>query len=803
MPIIIDNFQVNINAPIDNRFVVGGSDSFYSHRNDIVHKYQGLRIWDLNDHVPYYWDGTNWVSENAIGVSADVTADINYIAKFTTGSTIIGKSLLYENISTSQIGLGIIGSSISANTTFTGTSLNNAGGLHVAGNIKTNNYFVGNGCYITDINASNINSGSLNVQYISSSQAAGFPQVSLGQYVLFNTGTVNGVSWVATNTLTVLNSTNTTNVNIIDDTSTPIVPNNYITFVQHNSGNLPIYTSSGKIQFNPGTGQLFLGNGDVNNPVYSFINNTNTGIYYDGNINFTIGGVNRVSISPGIITIYDSNYAQINFYKSSTDIQKLFVGQGNILKYRTNAWDSNNSVQVASDNVVWHSGNLYTLRDSGNLSIESGRNINSQSFDATGALIKGVYTYNYYGAPPLTTINTPISNVFTNTLVGNIGVSQNNYFSVLSFGRGDLGSVQLASNWAGVNAQGNVVADREILIRSLKDTNTDTWSPWVKIWNSGNSGYVPFGAILMWSGTIAQIPSGWTLCDGRAAVTIPARSVPGQPLMTSITIPDLRERFVVGAGIETGKIIKDYSAPFTIQSSEWPTSIYVWASPGYTVPAPSSVPYTADTTNPYYVDTNGKLRQGANIDGYSYHLYKGTGSTTSSTFRYIVYDNRFNTYIIIQGALVAVGNSVTGQCLYGGDYKGDYKFYKPLTIPTTFPMSDDTYEDYTKYFTKGRRIAWKEIVWQTTLSTGYNVGDKGGQDKVTLLGSHAPKHQHDATSGEHDAPWAIYGAVGGNNFPGAYDSDNQRYLTSAYGNNEPHENRPPYYALAFIIYTGI
>jgi microcystin-dependent protein len=49
-------------------------------------------------------------------------------------------------------------------------------------------------------------------------------------------------------------------------------------------------------------------------------------------------------------------------------------------------------------------------------------------------------------------------------------------------------------------------------------TGTPTWG----------SGF-PSGGIIMWSGTIATIPSGWLLCDG-----------------TSST-PDLRNRFVIGA----------------------------------------------------------------------------------------------------------------------------------------------------------------------------------------------------------------------------------------------------------------
>jgi hypothetical protein len=41
---------------------------------------------------------------------------------------------------------------------------------------------------------------------------------------------------------------------------------------------------------------------------------------------------------------------------------------------------------------------------------------------------------------------------------------------------------------------------------------------------------IPAGVILMWSGSIASIPSGWVLCDGGSGT------------------PDLRNRFIVGAG---------------------------------------------------------------------------------------------------------------------------------------------------------------------------------------------------------------------------------------------------------------
>jgi len=44
------------------------------------------------------------------------------------------------------------------------------------------------------------------------------------------------------------------------------------------------------------------------------------------------------------------------------------------------------------------------------------------------------------------------------------------------------------------------------------------------------TGAIPIGGIIMWSGSIASIPTGWSLCNGTNGT------------------PNLRDRFVVGAG---------------------------------------------------------------------------------------------------------------------------------------------------------------------------------------------------------------------------------------------------------------
>ena len=511
--IIVDNFQVDINNPIDNRFVVGSQSipsggtypiPFYSYKEDIIYKYPGLRIWDFNDNVPYVWDGTQWINENTTGAlvqnaATGNTGFQNYVTKFANNQTLLTASSIYDS---GHVGIGL-GSAANPNDTIYNNS-SQPHGLHVSGNIKTEGYFVGK------IHADWIKTGSLDLTRIT---PHGTPPSS-GVYILKNTnGVGSGTSWDLAESI--INTTA-----IVDDTTSPT--NHYLTFVE-TIGHKQMKIDTSKLQFNPASGQLFLGNGNKNNPVYSFINSTETGIYYDGyDINFSKQGHNFVSIVDHGISIKSTNWPQISFINTTTNSNKLLWVAGDQLLYRLDAND------VSTEKRVWHQDNLFTLKTLGDKNIETGRNLNISITNAgTNDLITGVYTYNVY--------NTAIS------------PSSQIHWSVLSFGRGVNGSVQLASNWYGNNTQnGTVYADRDILLRSLRDTG-EAWSPWVKIWNSGNSGYVPFGAIMMWSGTIAQIPTGWRLCDGSAPVTINAGSVPGQPLITSIIIPDLRNKFIIGA----------------------------------------------------------------------------------------------------------------------------------------------------------------------------------------------------------------------------------------------------------------
>jgi hypothetical protein len=120
---------------------------------------------------------------------------------------------------------------------------------------------------------------------------------------------------------------------------------------------------------------------------------------------------------------------------------------------------------------------------------------------------------------------------------------------------------------------------------------------------------IPSGAIILWSGSVASIPSGWVLCNG------------------SNSTPDLRNRFVVGAG-STYAVDATGGSADAIVVSHTHTATSVVTDPGHT--------HTV-TTN------DGNFQQGTTA--------KRAGDVSLSTF-----NSGSNT----TGITVATTNSTTG-----------------------------------------------------------------------------------------------------------------------------------------------
>lgn len=81
---------------------------------------------------------------------------------------------------------------------------------------------------------------------------------------------------------------------------------------------------------------------------------------------------------------------------------------------------------------------------------------------------------------------------------------------------------------------------------------------------AGNFGYVPSGGIILWSGAVAAIPSGWLLCDGTNGT------------------PNLTDRFVVGAGTSYAVGATGGAANVTLTTSQIPGHTHTFSDSGNT-----------------------------------------------------------------------------------------------------------------------------------------------------------------------------------------------------------------------------
>jgi hypothetical protein len=145
---LVDNFEIGVSKPIDNRFVVGPG-LFYTDKDSINNKYVGLRVWDVALNQSFIWNGTSWLSETLSGTSIIGNGTPNRVPLF-TGTY----SITSSNISQLDFKVGINNDDPQYE-------------LDVNGRIYCSNGFIGNGSGITSINASNISSGNLPLERLS------------------------------------------------------------------------------------------------------------------------------------------------------------------------------------------------------------------------------------------------------------------------------------------------------------------------------------------------------------------------------------------------------------------------------------------------------------------------------------------------------------------------------------------------------------------------------------------------------------------------------------------------------------
>jgi microcystin-dependent protein len=129
---------------------------------------------------------------------------------------------------------------------------------------------------------------------------------------------------------------------------------------------------------------------------------------------------------------------------------------------------------------------------------------------------------------------------------------------------------------------------------------------------------VPSGGIIMWSGSIASIPTGWLLCDGSSGT------------------PDLRNRFVVGAGSTYSVASVGGANTVSLSVSELPSHVH---SPGSLATASAGdhshttpVPATATTrdTGSFSTVTSATTNVASSTAGAHTHSLTGTTAAAGS-----------------------------------------------------------------------------------------------------------------------------------------------------------------------------
>jgi microcystin-dependent protein len=240
----------------------------------------------------------------------------------------------------------------------------------------------------------------------------------------------------------------------------------------------------------------------------------------------------------------------------------------------------------------------------------------------------------------------------------------------------------------------------------------------------------PSGGIIMWSGSIASIPLGWLLCNGTSGT------------------PDLRDRFIVGAGSTYAVNATGGFATYSLSTAQLPSHTHSISASGTTS--------TADVNH-----THSGVTDAANVDhSHGINIQSGAMSANNTHSHSIAdpgHSHAFSTNPASPGVLFTQGQS--GYAPQAGFTGG-----APAVQVNPFVQTN------------------------TTGITGTNTVDINHSHNVSgNTGGQSTNHVHSFTSGfmnqnnTHAHTVTVTGTSG------------------ATGSGASIDNRPPYFALAYIM----
>jgi microcystin-dependent protein len=235
-----------------------------------------------------------------------------------------------------------------------------------------------------------------------------------------------------------------------------------------------------------------------------------------------------------------------------------------------------------------------------------------QLLDVRGNISQGDYTQNL-GSRRIgvmdgagTPVHTGGMEIENTTLGGNY--SQKVHFITHHYGAG-------YGRRMTINEDGNVGIGTTVPGTALQVNGTITATNLVV--GTTTNAFIPTGGIIMWSGSIASIPTGWAICDGTNGT------------------PNLKDRFVIGAGNTYAVAATGGSATTTLSASNMPAHTHTGSG------STGSMSANASHNHGIQVDTSGGYvpsgSTGAVTVALSYATNnsfsdRGPGSTGGSTF---------------------------------------------------------------------------------------------------------------------------------------------------------------------------
>ena len=299
--------------------------------------------------------------------------------------------------------------------------------------------------------------------------------------------------------------------------------------------------------------------------------------------------------------------------------------------------------------------------------------------------------------------------------------------------------------------------------------------------------FIPVGVITLWSGSIASIPSGWALCNGSAGT------------------PDLRDRFVVGAGSTYAVGATGGANTVTLDTTQIPSHTHTGTTNATNLSHTHTGSGTTGNNNVGHTHTGSGTTSTKDLS----HTHSGTtastgishahsfSATTESAGSHSHTATTGNpspalTGTILFGPSGATNFNVSGNIVSVGAEVGNQAGFGSGSVPLRINL------DATHTHTL------------STSAAGTHTHSVSG-----TTGSGGPSHTHPFTSGgmsandTHNHTFSFTTGVQSANHNHAFSfttsgasvsmSHTHTFTSNATGGGLAHENRPPYYALAYIM----